>query len=230
MRLLVFVPAHNEEENIKRAVENLRSRCPGYDYLVIDDGSTDRTAAICRDLGYPCVSLPVNLGLDGVFQTGMRYAYEKGYDAAVPFDGDGQHNAEYLPPLLEKLEEGYDIVVGSRFLEKKKGGSLRMTGSLIISFFFRLTTGVTFTDPTSGLRMVRRNVMKRIATDPNCGAEPDTWAYFVKRGARLAEVQVEMNERAGGTSYFTLGRAIFFMLRMCISMMFIQPFRKEGEI
>ncbi len=226
MKLLVFIPAYNEELNIEAAVQNLTEKCPDFDYVVIDDGSTDETARICRAKGIPCISLPVNLGLDGVFQTGMKYAYINGYDAAVPFDGDGQHNAEYLPRLLSKLEEGYDVVVGSRFLTKKKGGSLRMAGSGIISFFFKLTTGVRFTDPTSGLRMVRRNIMKQIAQNPNCGAEPDTWAYFVRRGAKLTELQVEMNERTQGMSYFTLGRSVFFMLRMCISMVFIHFFRK----
>ncbi len=229
MRLLVFIPAYNEALNIESTVENLQKHCPEYDYVIIDDGSTDNTAQVCEKRGFPCISLPVNLGLDGVFQTGMKYAYAKGYDAAVPFDGDGQHNAEYLPLMLEKLKEGYDIVVGSRFLTEKKGGSLRQAGSSIISFFFKMTTGVRFTDPTSGLRMVRRSIMERVAKNPNCGAEPDTWAYFVRHGAKLTEIQVEMNERTQGKSYFTFSRSVFFMLRMCISIVFIQGFRKERE-
>ncbi|MEG1859893.1 MAG: glycosyltransferase family 2 protein, partial [Christensenellaceae bacterium] len=145
------------------------------------------------------------------------------------FDGDGQHNAEYIPLLVDKMNEGYDIVVGSRFLNEKKPNNLRMMGSRIISFFFKLTTGVKFTDPTAGMRLVNRKIMRQIAQNQNCGAEPDTWAYFVKNGARLAEVQVKMNERAAGTSYFTLGRSFFFMLRMCISIVFIQFFRKGGK-
>lgn len=229
MKLLVFIPAYNEEKNIVRVVRDLTSKCPDYDYVVINDGSTDRTAEVCAEHGFPCISLPLNLGLDGVFQTGNKYAYLNGYDTCIPFDGDGQHNAEYIPLLLSKLSEGYDIVVGSRFLTKKKHRSLRMAGSAVISFFFRLTTGVRFTDPTSGMRMVTRDVMRQIALDPNCGAEPDTWAYFVKNGARLTEVQVEMNEREQGESYFTFGRSLFFMLRMCISIVFIQFFRKGGE-
>ncbi len=229
MKLLVFIPAYNEEKNIEKVVFDLTSKCPDYDYIVINDGSSDRTAEICAEKGFPCISLPINLGLDGVFQTGNRYAYKKGYDIAIPFDGDGQHNAEYIPLLMEKLQEGYDVVVGSRFLTHKKPHNLRMVGSRIISFFFKLTTGVPFSDPTSGMRMVNRKVMRKIALDPNCGAEPDTWAYFVKNGARLAEVPVEMNEREQGKSYFTLGRSAFFMLRMCISIVLIQFFRKDGK-
>ncbi len=230
MKILVFIPAYNEELNIVKTVQNLKEHCPGYDYVVINDGSTDGTAGLLAEHGFPTISLPVNLGLDGVFQTGNLYAYRNGYDLCVPFDGDGQHNAEYIPLLAEKIKEGYDIAVGSRFLSKKKNRSLRMTGSRIISFFFRLATGVKFTDPTSGMRMVTRSVMKHIAYDQNCGAEPDTWAYFVKRGARLAEVQVEMNERVRGQSYFTLPRSVFFMLRICISIVFIQFFRKGGAL
>ncbi|MGI6153515.1 MAG: glycosyltransferase family 2 protein [Christensenellaceae bacterium] len=228
-RLLVFIPAYNEEKNIRKVVADIRENCPEVDYVVINDGSTDRTEAVCRENGFPCISLPVNLGLDGVFQTGNRYAYIKGYDMCMPFDGDGQHNAEYIPKLVGKLNEGYDVVVGSRFLTEKKPMSLRMLGSRIISGIFKLTTGVRFTDPTAGMRLVNRRIMKQIASDINCGAEPDTWAYFVKNGAKLAEVQVKMNEREHGTSYFTLPRSIFFMLRMVISIVFIQFFRKDGK-
>ena len=191
--LLVFIPAHNEEENIEKVIEDLKEHCPGLDFLVIDDGST-------------------------------------GYKAAMPFDGDGQHNARYILPMLRKMQEGnYDIVIGSRFLHKKKGHSLRMMGSRIISAIFRLTTGKRFTDPTSGMRLVNRKIMRQIAFDMNCGAEPDTWAYFVRNGARFIEVQVEMNEREAGTSYFTLMSSIRYMLRMFVSISFINLFRRRRE-
>ncbi len=228
MKLLVFIPAYNEEKSIKGVVESLKATCPMYDYIVINDGSTDNTLKICRENGYPCINLPINLGLDGVFQTGNKYAYLHNYDICIPFDGDGQHNAEYIPIMEKKLiDEDLDIVVGSRYLTKKKPLNLRMIGSRIISGCFKLTTGIKFTDPTAGMRMVNRKIMAQIAKNPNCGAEPDTWAYFAHNKARLKEVQVEMNERTHGESYFTLGKSIFFMLRMCISILFIQPFRKE---
>lgn len=104
--LLVFIPAHNEEENIEKVIEDLEEHCPGLDFLVIDDGSTDHTAEICHQKGIPCMSLPVNMGLDGVFQTGNKFAYLHGYKAAMPFDGDGQHNARYILPMLRKMQEG----------------------------------------------------------------------------------------------------------------------------
>ena len=215
---------------MKRSSRILIEHCPGLDFLVIDDGSTDHTAEICHQKGIPCMSLPVNLGLDGVFQTGNKFAYLHGYKAAMPFDGDGQHNARYILPMLRKMQEGnYDIVIGSRFLHKKKGHSLRMMGSRIISAIFRLTTGKRFTDPTSGMRLVNRKIMRQIAFDMNCGAEPDTWAYFVRNGARFIEVQVEMNEREAGTSYFTLMSSIRYMLRMFVSISFINLFRRRRE-
>ena len=109
MRCLVIIPAYNEEENIVRVVENLQTNYPMYDYVVINDGSSDDTARICRKRGYELVDLPVNLGLAGAFQTGLKYAYRKGYDYAIQFDADGQHRAEYIGPMLEKIKEGYDI-------------------------------------------------------------------------------------------------------------------------
>lgn len=229
MKLLIFVPAYNEEQSIEKVTFDLRANCPFADFVVIDDGSTDGTARVCRDKSIPCISLPINLGLDGVFQTGNKYAYLNGYDCCMPFDGDGQHNARFVAPMLAKMEEGYDIVIGSRFLTAKKHHSLRMVGSRMLSGLFRLTTGRHFTDPTSGMRLVDRKIMRQIAFDPNCGPEPDTWAYFVRKGAKLAEVQVVMNERQTGQSYFTLAKSVKYMFRMLITLVFINLFRKKGE-
>lgn len=226
--LLIFVPAHNERDNIIKVADDLRTHCPGVDFLVIDDGSTDDTVEICRQNNIPVMSLPVNLGLDGVFQTGNKYAYTHGYRRTLQFDGDGQHSARYIPELMKKMDQGYDIVVGSRFVTGKKPSTLRMAGSRLLSAAFRLTTGQRLKDPTSGMRMIGRTVMKQVAYDLNCGEEPDTWAYFVRNGARLAEVQVEMQEREAGTSYLTLGRSIIYMFRIMVSMVFINLFRGRG--
>ena len=228
-KTLVFIPAYNEEKTLAKTIEDLKENGPDCDYVVIDDGSTDNTKKLCDINGFPCIKLPFNLGLDGVFRTGMRYAYENGYDAAMPFDGDGQHNASYISPMLEKLQTGSDIVIGSRFLNKKKGSGLRMAGSRIITSIFKLATKTDFTDPTSGMRLVSRKIMKQILDDSNCGPEPDTWAFLVKNGCTLSEVPVEMNDREQGESYFTLGRSMFFMVRMCISIIFINFFRTGGK-
>lgn len=227
MKVLIFIPAYNEQYTIKNVVEDLRLNCPEFDYVVIDDGSSDDTKNVCRENGFPCISLPVNLGLDGVFQTGIRYALMKGYDIAMPFDGDGQHNAEYIVPMVKKMLEGYDIVIGSRFVGEKKRGGLRVVGSGIISFFFRMTTGARMTDPTSGMRMVNKKIIRALCDNLNLGPEPDTWAFLVRNRAKLAEVPVVMNERQAGSSYFTFGKSVAFMIRMSISILIIQWFRKK---
>lgn len=229
MKVLIFIPAYNEEATLKGVVNDLRAHCPEYDYIVINDGSTDRTAQVCRENGFPCITLPVNLGLDGVFQTGIRYANFKGYDIAMPFDGDGQHNAVYIKPMIEKMLQGYDIVIGSRFLNNKKHTSIRVVGSSIISLCFYLATGVQMTDPTSGMRMVNKRMIGVLSRSLNHGPEPDTWAYLVRNKAKMAEVPVEMNDRSAGRSYFTPAKSMAFMLRICISILLILPFRKKVD-
>ena len=145
-KLLIVIPAHNEEANIVQVVEELTRGYPQYDYVVVNDGSRDKTAALCRAHGYRLIDLPVNLGLAGAFQTGLRFAAENGYDCAMQMDADGQHKPEYIAPMLAALEEGNDIVIGSRFLTVKKPKTLRMLGSYIISWSIRLTTGRAICD------------------------------------------------------------------------------------
>ncbi len=227
LKVLVIIPAYNEEISIERVVDNLVVNYPEYDYVVINDGSRDNTAAICRRRGYRFINLPVNLGLAGAFQTGMKYAYEHDYDYAIQFDADGQHRPEFIRPIVDKMEEGYDIVIGSRFVEEKKPCSLRMLGSFMISLAIRLTTGVKLKDPTSGMRMFNRSLMKEFALNINYGPEPDTVSYLVKNGARVTEVQAHMDERLEGQSYLTLTKSAIYMIRMITSILLIQNFRKR---
>ena len=226
-KLLIVIPAYNEEESIVRVVEDLIERFPQYDYVVVNDGSLDKTAAVCREHGFHLIDLPVNLGLAGAFQTGLRYAAENGYDCAMQFDADGQHKPEYIPAMLAELEDGADIVIGSRFLTVKKPKSLRMLGSYIISWSIRLTTGRAICDPTSGMRMFNRAMMEEFAQNLNYGPEPDTISYLIKNGAVVREVQVTMGERTAGQSYLTLWRSAEYMVKMSISILLIQWFRKR---
>ena len=226
--LLIVIPAYNEEKNIERVVDRLIRDFPQYDYLVINDGSKDRTGEICRERGYEFLDLPVNLGLAGGFQAGLKYAAKKGYRYAVQLDGDGQHRPEYLEAMIEKMEEGYDIVIGSRFVTEKKGWSARMIGSRVIGSAIRLTTGTRVTDPTSGMRMFNRKMIEEFALNLNYGPEPDTVSYLIKQGARIAEVPVIMDERLLGASYLTPVNASRYMIKMLISILLIQNFRKRG--
>ena len=228
MSILVMIPAYNEELNIVRVINELVCKCPSVDYVVINDGSNDRTAQICRQNGYPLIDQPVNLGLAGTFQTGMKYALEKNYDYALQLDGDGQHDPGYVEQMLEVIEQqGADIIIGSRFVTEKKNHSARMVGSRLISNCIKLTTGKRITDPTSGMRMYNRRIIRVIANGLNYGPEPDTIAYLIRCGARVKEIQVTMRERMAGKSYLNVSRSIGYMAMMCSSILLIQWFRRN---
>ena len=228
MKILIIIPAYNEELNIARVVDNLIKNYPQYDYIVINDGSRDSTAAICRRNGYQLIDLPINLGLSGAVQTGIRYAIKNGYDAAVQFDGDGQHRPEYIAALADKIQnESVQVAIGSRFVTEKKERSLRMLGSSILSMMIRLSTGKKIQDPTSGMRMFGREVLYEFAYDMNYGPEPDTISYLIKQGVKVEEVQVAMDERTAGESYLNLVRSIKYMIYMSFSIIFIQGFRRR---
>ncbi len=226
MKMLIIIPAYNEAENIERVVSNLEGNYPQWDYIVVNDGSKDNTAEICKKNHYPLLDLPINLGLAGAFQAGIRYAYQNGYAAALQFDGDGQHDPVYIADMIEKMErERLDIVIGSRFCEAKKPRTLRMLGSTLITQAIRLTTGKKVADPTSGMRLFNRKVLKTFAGSINFAPEPDTISYLLHCGASISEVPVEMHERVAGTSYLNMGRSIRYMLNMFVSILFVQCFR-----
>lgn len=226
MKLLIIIPAYNEAENIKRVVDNLIENYPQYDYVVINDGSKDDTLKICRENNYRVLDMPINVGLTCGVQTGMMYAYENGYDCALQFDGDGQHDPKYIEKMLNAMSD-CDICVASRFVDEKKPKSLRMLGSNIIQATIKLTTGKTVKDPTSGMRMYNRNVVKVLAEQNDYGPEPDTLAHLIRSGAKVKEVQVEMHDRIAGESYLSFSRSIKYMTHMCFSIMFIQWCRKK---
>ncbi len=225
--LLIIIPAYNEAENIERVVNHLILDFPEYDYVVVNDGSRDETAAICVKNGYNLLNLPVNLGLAGAFQAGLKYADKNGYKYAVQLDGDGQHRPEYLALMQKKMEEGYDIVIGSRFVGEKKPLTMRMLGSNLIEMAIKLTTGERIKDPTSGMRMFSRRMIREFSTGLNYGPEPDTVSYLIRQGAKVAEVPVVMDERILGVSYLTPINAMRYMLKMLVSILLIQNFRKR---
>lgn len=229
MRVLIIIPAYNEAENIKRVITNLTKNFPEYDYVIVNDGSADKTADICKANKFNFINLPVNLGLAGAFQSGMRYAFQKGYDAALQFDGDGQHRPEYIKSMVQRMEEtNADIVIGSRFAKERKPLTLRMLGSRVLSFLIFITTFRFIKDPTSGMRLYNKTVLDEYANKINYGPEPDTLAYLLNRGCKIEEIQVTMDERLFGTSYLNVLGSMHYMLKMCVSIMFVQWFRKRG--
>ena len=228
-KLILIIPAYNEGENIERVVDNLIENYPQYDYVIINDGSRDNTLDICKAKGYRSIDMPINVGLTGGVQTGLMYAYANGYDYALQFDGDGQHDPAYIQSMLDVMPE-CDICIASRFVTEKKPHSLRMLGSNLIQFMLKITTGETIKDPTSGMRMFNRATMKAMAELPDYGPEPDTLAHLIQSGAVVKSVQVEMHDRVAGESYLNLTRSIRYIMRMCFSIMIIQWFRKKVNL
>ena len=206
-RVLAIVPAYNEEESLVATIEELQRVAPDIDYVVVNDGSRDGTLALCKASGFNYVSHPTNLGLTGGVQTGMKYALRHGYDMAIQFDADGQHDPAYIASLVTDMEStGADIVVGSRFVTEEKPKSLRMLGSNLISGMIKLTTGKRIMDPTSGMRLYNARAIKLFATEDWLSPEPDTLACLIRRGFKVDEVQVSMRERSAGESYLNLSR------------------------
>ena len=226
MKVLAIIPAYNEEGCIEATVDEFTSVVPGCDYLVVNDGSSDSTEAICKRRGFNYVSHPVNLGLTGGFQTGCRYALEHGYDAVIQFDADGQHMPQYVMPMVKRMEQdGADIVIGSRFVDDEKPVSARMIGSRLITAIIKLTCGKTINDPTSGMRLFNRKMMTEFASRFDFGPEPDSVAFLMRKGAKVSEVQVQMRERQAGESYLNAWKSISYMARTCMSILFVQWFR-----
>ena len=231
MKTLMIIPAYNEAENIVRVVEELRRVRPDADFVVVNDGSGDDTRLLCTQHGYPVLDLSTNLGLAGAFQTGMRYAYEEGYDAALQLDGDGQHDPAFIAVMESTMEkEEADIVIGSRFVTKKRPHTLRMIGNRIISWAIRVTSGYHLTDPTSGMRLYGRRIMRYMAYEINASPEPNTITHMLRSGARMTEVQVDMRERTAGESYLSLGRSAFYMIHIVMDIFFVQRFRKRSHV
>lgn len=231
MRALIIIPAYNEEDNIQTTVEELTGLYPDYDYVIVNDGSLDRTSRICKEHHYHLISLPLNLGLSGAFRTGMKFAYRNGYDCALQYDADGQHDPHYIGALIEKMQEtNADIVIGSRYVEDKKSFGMRAAGNSIISAFIKLTTGKTIKDSTSGMRLYSRRVMAWFAKYINFEPEPDTIAFLIRCGAKVEEVQVGMRPRQAGKSYFHFTTVVSYMTRVCSSILFMQWFRKKEPL
>lgn len=225
-RVLAIIPAYNEQESIVSTMHELALHAPWVDCLIVDDGSTDATADVCSEHGFRFVSHAANLGLAGAFQTGMKYAYRKGYDYALQFDADGQHDAASIRAMLDAaVENDADIVIGSRFVTVERPRSARMAGSSLLQAIIRLTTGQKVTDPTSGMRLYNARMIEAFANTFDFGPEPDTIALLMRRGAKMVEVQVTMHERTAGESYLTMSKSIMYMLSKSISILFVQWFR-----
>ena len=180
MKVLVVIPAYNEELNLKSVVKDIKTNT-NYDYIIVNDCSKDKTLELCKKEKFNYLSLPVNYWLASAVQVGFKYALKNDYDVVIQFDGDGQHEAKYLEKLVKEIENGNDVVIGSRFVETKKPYSARMIGSRLISFLIRVTTGKKITDPTSGFRAYAKDIIPEYANNINYPPEPDCLVYLLKR-------------------------------------------------
>ena len=221
MKTLIVIPAFNEEKNLPSLIKEIKKY--GFEYLIINDSSTDGTSGLAKASNFNILNLPINMGLAGVTRIGFMYAKDNNYDCVVCIDGDGQHNPKYISRLIKEIENGNDYVIGSRFIEKKKNYSLRMIGSSILTFLIKDKTGKTIKDPTSGMRALGKEVINEFANSMNYYAEPDAATHLLKKRYKVKEVQVEMNDRQNGESYFISPlKSIKFMLSEVISILLVQ--------
>ena len=229
MKKLVIIPAYNEGENIKTTIDEVVKKAKGFDYVVINDCSTDNTKIICEKYKYNYIDLPINLGIGGAVQTGYRYAYMEGYDLAVQVDGDGQHDPEFLNQMAEFLEKNdADMVIGSRFIDKKgfQSSGTRRIGIKYFTILIKILTGKTITDPTSGLRMVNRDIMKEFAYDyPKDYPEPESVVSILRKKKKVEEIPVIMRERSGGVSSISLKKSVYYMIKVSLAIL-IERIRK----
>ena len=229
MKVLIIIPAYNEAQNIEKTVKDVTENT-NYDYIIINDCSKDNTKEVCEKNNFNMLSLPINYGLTSGIQLGMKYAYKNNYDIAIQFDGDGQHQAKYLKKLVEKIENNSaDIIIGSRFVEKKKPFSTRMIGSRLIAFIIKLTTGKTIKDPTSGMRAYNKKAIQEFIRNMSLTPEPDTLVYMMKKGLKIEEVQVEMKDREFGESYLKPLKSIQYMINMIFSIIFIRAITRKNK-
>jgi glycosyltransferase involved in cell wall biosynthesis len=241
MRTLVFIPAWNEQASIAAVIADVRDSLPDADLLVVDDGSTDRTAAAARECGVLVATLPFNQGLGAALQTGYLYALREGYDCCAHLDADGQHPAGEVARLLDEVvNDRADLVIGSRYTDPDAAVASdeyrptisRRIGTSVFRFFLTLATKQRFTDTTSGMRAANRRVMSLFSENYSPDfAEIESLQLAVREGLRVEEVPVRMLERADGSSFLTPVRSAFFIFKGVVVLLVGQfrPRQAEAE-
>jgi glycosyltransferase involved in cell wall biosynthesis len=225
-KVLLIIPAYNEEENILKTCNKIKKENKELDFIVINDGSKDNTLKILKENNIPHIDLIHNLGIGGAVQTGYKYALEHNYDIAVQFDGDGQHDVRYVEKLIKPIiDNEADFTIGSRFIEELstfKSSKARRIGINIISFFIKLFTGKKIYDTTSGFRAVNKDIIKFFAIYyPIEYPEPVSTTELLKQGKRVKEVSVEMNEREGGVSSIRAWKNAYYMFNVILSIIIV---------
>ncbi len=226
MKVLMIIPAYNEEKSIVNTVNMIRStklKKHTLDYIVVNDGSNDNTKNECLNNNINFIDLPVNLGIGGAVQAGYKYALYNNYDIAIQFDGDGQHDASYIEKLVKEISNGNDIVIGSRFVSELsdfKSTAVRRVGINFLSRLIKICTKRRIYDPTSGFRACNKKIIKEFASDyPIDYPEPDTIVTIIKKGYKVSEIPVKMNERKEGKSSLNsnIFKPLYYMIKVSIA-------------
>ena len=221
MRKIIIIPAYNESENIEKTVRMIKENAPCFDYVIINDCSTDNTKEICQQRGFNIISLPINLGIGGAVQTGFKYALQQGYDLAVQVDGDGQHDPSFLGEMAEAMElKSCDMVIGSRFINKEgyQSSGLRRVGIKYFTLLIRIITGTKITDPTSGLRMINQEIIQMFAEDyPKDYPEPESIVAVLRQRKKVVEIPVVMKAREGGVSSISMKKSVYYMIKVTLA-------------
>lgn len=223
-KILIIIPAFNEAECIEDTVSNVIAA--GYDYVVVNDGSTDNTLRVCKDNGINVLDLKNNLGIGGAVQAGHKYAKAYGYDIDIQFDGDGQHDISYVPAVVREIMDGADLAIGSRFLAKKKDGFqstfMRRVGIVWLSSLIKMTGGTKVTDPTSGFRACGRRAIDLYCRHyPTDYPEPESIVAALKQGLSVKECSVRMNERQGGESSIKALSSVYYMIKVSLAILIV---------
>lgn len=236
-KVLMIIPAYNEEGSIiktTKSIEEFKNKVPfTLDYIVVNDGSTDKTKDLLVDNKIPAVHLIKNLGIGGAVQTGYLYAYYNDYDIAVQFDGDGQHDITSIEALVKPIIDGQaDFTIGSRFVEGSpsefKTSFSRRMGINLISFFIKIKTGRRLLDVTSGYRAANREIIEYFSYHyPKKYPEPETNALLVKQNKRVEEIGVNMFERLEGKSSITPLKSIRYMIEVLTSIILLTTGRTK---
>lgn len=234
--VLIIIPAYNEEKSILNVVSNIKKvKTNNYliDYIIINDGSSDNTKKVCLDNKLNFIDLPSNLGIGGAVQTGYKYAYYKNYDIAIQIDGDNQHNPSYITNLCDEINNGYDLVIGSRFVEnlsKFKSSFLRRVGINFLSNLIKICTGVKIYDVTSGFRACNKDIIEYFANNyPIDYPEPDSLVQVLKQNKKVKEIPVEMNERKTGKSSIRGLKSIYYMIKVSFAIIISNITAKKGN-
>lgn len=224
MKILVIIPAYNEQENILETIKDLDAYYPQLDRVVINDDSQDHTKDILEKYHINHINLPVNLGIGGGVQTGYLYAYENGYDIAVQMDGDGQHCASELGKIIQPILEGKaDAVIGSRFITKAGFQStfFRRIGIQFLSVMIWTCTGMRIYDVTSGFRAVNRRFIEIFSAEyAQDYPEPEAIVAISKYNGRICEVPVLMRERRNGVSSIRSFQSLYYMIKVSLAIIF----------